>query len=147
MKKEELKGKDNCMLDILLNNLKISKPNLYESIKDAYVYPVGCLTFIDCYGDKYLYNDSEDKIRKLPNVSGCLTNEFLSKDFAERFKIYMHYRGYNLTRLSQVTGIAQPNLSNYINGNTMPNVLTLKKFAAILKCRVDDLIYTDIFEE
>ena len=147
MKKDELKCKSNTTFDILMNNLKISKPKLYESIEDAYVYPVGCLTFIDYYGNKYLYNDAENKIRKLPNVSGCLTNEFLSKDFAERFKMYMRHRGYNLTTLAQVIGIAQSHLSNYANGNTMPSVLTLKKLAAILKCRVDDLIYTDIFEE
>lgn len=147
MKKDELKCKNDAVFDILMHNLKTSKPKLYESIEEAYIYPVGCLTFMDCYGNKYLYNDAEDRLRKLPNNSECLTNEFLSRDFAERFKMYMHYRGYNLTRLSQATGIAQPNLSNYVNGNVMPSVLTLKKFAVILKCRVDDLIYTDIFEE
>lgn len=147
MKKDELMYKHDTTFNILMNNLKISEPKLYESIANAYVYPVGCLTFIDYYGSKYLYNDVTNRIRRLPSISECLTNEFLSKDFAERFKMYMHYHGYNLTRLAQVTGIAQPQLSNYVNGNTMPSVLTLKKFAFILKCRVDDLIYTDIFEE
>ena len=147
MKKDELMRKHDTTFDILMNNLKISYPKLYESIADAYVYPVGCLTFIDYYGNKYLYNDVKNKIRRLPSISECLTNEFLLKDFAERFEMYMHYRGYNLTKLAQAIGIAQPNISNYVNGNTMPSVLTLKKFAAILKCRVDDLIYTDIFEE
>lgn len=147
MKKDELRIKNDPTLDILVNNLRISRPKIYDTIEDVYVYPVGCLTFIDYYGNRYLYNDVEDRIRKLPSASECLTNEFLSRDFAERFKMYMHYRGYNLTRLSQATGIAQPHLSNYVNGNVMPSVLTLKKFAVILKCRVDDLIYTDIFEE
>ena len=147
MKKDELMHEHDITFDILMNNLKISYPKLYDTIEYAYVYPIGCLTFIDYYGNKYLYNDVKNKIRKLPNISECLTNEFLLKDFAERFKMYMHYRGYNLTRLAQATGIAQPHLSNYVNGNTMPSVLTLKKIAAILNCRVDDLIYTDIFEE
>lgn len=147
MKKDELRNARSFDFDTLMNNLKIVNSSVYEVVDEAYVYPPGCLTFTDIYGNKYLYNDFENRIRKLPNINECLSNEFLSKDFAERFEIYMHCRGYNLTRLSQATGIAQPHLSNYVNGNVMPSILTLKKFATILKCRVDDLIYTDIFEE
>ena len=80
MKKDELMHKHDITFDILMNNLKISYPKLYESIADAYVYPVDCLTFIDYYGNKYLYNDVKNKIRKLPNISECLTNDFLLKE-------------------------------------------------------------------
>lgn len=40
---------------------------------------------------------------------------------------------------SKMSGISQPNLSNYINGNTSPTLDTLDKIAKALDIEIQDL--------
>ncbi len=48
-------------------------------------------------------------------------------------------RGITLSAFSKMSGISQPNLSNYINGNVSPTLDTLNRIAKALELEISDL--------
>lgn len=57
----------------------------------------------------------------------------------ERLRDILKERGLTLKAFSEVSGISQPNLSNYINGNISPTLDTLEKIAKALRIEIQDL--------
>lgn len=57
----------------------------------------------------------------------------------ERLRDILKERGLTLKTFSEMSGISQPNLSNYINGNISPTLDTLDKIAKSLDLDVQDL--------
>lgn len=57
----------------------------------------------------------------------------------ERLRDILKERGLTLKAFSDLSGISQPNLSNYINGNISPTLDTLDKIAKALNIEVQDL--------
>lgn len=56
-----------------------------------------------------------------------------------RLRDILKDRGLTLKAFSEISGISQPNLSNYINGNISPTLDTLDKIAKSLGLEVQDL--------
>ena len=56
-----------------------------------------------------------------------------------RLKEILAQRGITLKDFSQMAGISQSNLSNYLNGNISPTLDTLKKMASHLNIEVVEL--------
>lgn len=56
-----------------------------------------------------------------------------------RLKEILAQRGITLKEFSQISGISQSNLSNYLNGNISPTLDTLKKMASHLNIEVVEL--------
>lgn len=57
----------------------------------------------------------------------------------DRLRDILKQRGLTLKTFSEMSGISQPNLSNYINGNISPTLDTLEKIAKALDVDVQDL--------
>lgn len=57
----------------------------------------------------------------------------------ERLRDILKERGLTLKAFSEMSGISQPNLSNYINGNISPTLDTLDKIAKSLNLNIQDL--------
>lgn len=57
----------------------------------------------------------------------------------ERLRDILKERGLTLKAFADLSGISQPNLSNYINGNISPTLDTLDKIAKALNIEVQDL--------
>lgn len=57
----------------------------------------------------------------------------------DRLRDILKERGLTLKAFSEMSGISQPNLSNYINGNISPTLDTLDKIAKALKVEIQDL--------
>ena len=57
----------------------------------------------------------------------------------ERLRDILKERGLTLRAFAEMSGISQPNLSNYINGNISPTLETLDKIAKSLDMSVRDL--------
>lgn len=57
----------------------------------------------------------------------------------ERLREILKERGLTLKAFSDLSGISQPNLSNYINGNISPTLDTVCKIAKALNVDVQDL--------
>lgn len=57
----------------------------------------------------------------------------------ERLRDILKERGLTLKAFSKMSGISQPNLSNYINGNISPTLETIDKIAKSLNLDIQDL--------
>lgn len=57
----------------------------------------------------------------------------------ERLRDILKERGLTLKAFSEMSGISQPNLSNYINGNISPTLETIDKIAKSLNLDIQDL--------
>lgn len=57
-----------------------------------------------------------------------------------RLREILHERGLTLQAFAKISGISQPNLSNYINGNTSPTLEMMQRIADKLGVRVCDLL-------
>lgn len=57
----------------------------------------------------------------------------------ERLREILQERGLTLRSFSEMSGISQPNLSNYINGHVSPTLDTLVKIAGSLDIEIQDL--------
>lgn len=57
----------------------------------------------------------------------------------ERLRDLLKERGLTLKAFSEMSGISQPNLSNYINGNISPTLETIDKIAKSLNLDIQDL--------
>lgn len=57
-----------------------------------------------------------------------------------RLKDILKERSLTLKAFSEMSGISQPNLSNYINGNISPTLDMLKRIADCLNIEVSDLL-------
>lgn len=57
----------------------------------------------------------------------------------ERLRDILKERGLTLKAFSEMSGISQPNLSNYINGNISPTLDTVDRIAKSLNLDIQDL--------
>ncbi len=92
-------------------------------------------------GRKYLYDEMKSSARYLPRDSQSLTDEEIKREFTIRFNDMMERRRMTQTELSKLTGIPQPQISKYINGQSLPGFIHLDRICKALQCSADDLRY------
>jgi DNA-binding Xre family transcriptional regulator len=93
-------------------------------------------------GESFLYDDYDKTIRRLPSDSGSMTELEFRREFCFRVRKIMMVKGITQSELSDITGITQPALSNYLSCKTTPGFYAVDKIAKALKCSVDDFRYT-----
>lgn len=91
-------------------------------------------------GTRYLYNDLDEAIRRLPDRD-TMTEEECLREFGYRLSNIMRCKGFTQEILSEMTGISQARISNYIRGKVSPGFYIIDKIARALNCPVDDLRY------
>ena len=87
------------------------------------------------------YYDTEQGIRRLPSDDSCLTEEECREEFGIRLYRLMYDKGVTQSELSEMTGITQSNISNYITGRKTPSFYTVDKIARALDCSIEELRY------
>ena len=87
------------------------------------------------------YYDTEQGIRRLPSDDSRLTEEECREEFGIRLYRLMYNKGVTQPELSEMTGITQSNISNYINGRKTPSFYTVDKIARALNCSIEELRY------
>lgn len=92
-------------------------------------------------GGIFMYDELSNSIRKRPRDCDNMTEGECKKEFGLRLRSMMFRRNVDQLRLSELTGIPQPSISNYVNGKTSPTFYNLDKIARALKCSVDELRY------
>ena len=92
---------------------------------------------------KYIYDASQQYTRRIPNGFNELTEKWFHKDVHIRLYSKIQQSGIRQSELSEMTGISQGTISNYMNGCTSPTIDNLFKIAKALKCRVEDFIYVE----
>lgn len=94
-------------------------------------------------GSSILYDIFERSIRNLPNDRYSMTDDEYKHEFGARLRRIMFYKGIGQAELSEHTGIAQPLISKYINGKTMPSLKVLDRLAMVLDCSIEEFLYLD----
>ena len=87
------------------------------------------------------YYDTEQGIRRLPSDDSRLTEEECREEFGIRLYRLMYNKGVTQPELSEMTGITQSNISNYITGRKTPSFYTVDKIARALDCSIEELRY------
>ena len=93
-------------------------------------------------GESFLYDDYDNTIRRLPTNSADMTEQEVRREFCFRVRQIMLIKGISQVELSEMTGITQPALSNYLSCKTTPGFYAVDKIAKALNCSVDDFRYT-----
>ena len=91
-------------------------------------------------GTRYLYNDLDEGIRRLPDRDN-MTRQECASEFGYRLTNIMRFKNVTQEELSDITDIPQARLSEYITGRRMPGFYNVDKIARALDCSVDDLRY------
>lgn len=128
--------------DKLYENFKTHFPYIAQTVKGWYRSGRYEVTAALTNGDRVLYDDYEKTIRTLPRDRNGLTEKECREEFSKRLCKIMRRLRVSQTDLSTLTGIAQPALSRYINGVSMPSFYNVDKIAKALDCSMDDLRYT-----
>ena len=130
------------MQDRIQENMKLHFPliteHAVEFIQDDRTSVIAKLET----GEAFLYDDLDKTMRKLPSNSRELTETELRREFVFRVRKIMMLKGFTQNELSEMTGISQPVLSNYLMGKNTPGFYAVDKIARALKCSVDDFRYT-----
>lgn len=93
-------------------------------------------------GDMVLYDDIDKAIRTLPKDLDNLTEVECRLEFGRRLRKIMYMKGITQVELSRRTGITQPMLSKYINGESSPSFYYTDKIAKALRCSIEEFRYT-----
>ena len=89
-------------------------------------------------GRVFSYYGSEHSIRRLPSDAYSLTEEECKKEFGIRLNRLMFVKNITQKMLSEKTGIAQGNISNYITGRTSPSFYVVDRIAKALDCSIEE---------
>jgi predicted XRE-type DNA-binding protein len=94
-------------------------------------------------GETILYDDINHSIRRLPRDSNNMTEQEVSVEFRQRLRRLMTRQGVSQLELSELTGIPQSTISNYLTGKFLPGFYNMDKIAKALKCSIDEFRYTE----
>lgn len=89
-------------------------------------------------GMRFLYDDLQNTIRKLPRDVDYMTKEETIREFGRRLDRLMYQKHITQAELSELSGIEQPTISAYINGQRNPGLYALDKIAKALGCSLDE---------
>jgi predicted XRE-type DNA-binding protein len=137
-----MQNKEIFMQDKIIENAKEYFPlvvqHTVEFIPDNYMTVIMRLDT----GESFLYDDYDKTIRRLPIDSSNLTELDVRREFCFRVRQIMTVKGISQVELSEMTGITQPTLSNYLSCKTTPGFYAVDKIAKALNCSVDEFRYT-----
>ena len=84
------------------------------------------------------YNDALRSFRTVRKFDG--TEESWKREFASKLIKMMANKGCDQTYLSEISGVSQVSISNYLNKKAIPNCYTVFKLSKALGCTVSELI-------
>lgn len=90
-------------------------------------------------GSVVIFDRSEERIRNMTANADEMTEDEYRTELGHRIRSRMMMKGISQLELSELTGIKQPQLSRYINGNTLPSMYAIARIAKGLGCTVNEL--------
>lgn len=91
-------------------------------------------------GDQIIYDALNNTIRGC-NYRGKLTAKENRNEFKMRLRAMLLHSRLSQKDLSRISGISERTITRYINGDSIPDYVALKKIADTLNCKVDDLYF------
>lgn len=92
-------------------------------------------------GSVLRFDGIENRLKRLPSNMDDMTDEEYKVEFGLRLRRAMAFNRINQDELSYRTGIAQPAISRYITGKTLPTVRILHRITRAIGCTAEDLYY------
>lgn len=129
------------MNEYLLKNFQMSYPHIASKVVDIHQGEDLELFMTLEDGSRMAYYEYDNSVRELPKDDLFLTEEECRKEFGIRLYRIMRHKGIMQKELSELTGITQASISNYINGRMSPTFFTVDKIARALGCSIEDLRY------
>ena len=127
------------MDNYMYNNLKLCFPFIVEDAIDIYENGKNELIIKLYDGQVVSYDDLNRSIRKLPTSS--MSEKEFRHEFSIRLQKLLYRSGLTQMDLSDMTGISQATISNYMTGKRSPSFYNLDKIAKALNCSIDDFRY------
>ena len=126
------------MVDNLFNNFQIHFPRFADKTVSYYRESPFELVVKLTDGDIIMYDDLNGSIRFLPRDNDNMTEAQCKKEFGLRLKRLMFVKGVTQEDITRKTGITQPMLSRYMNGENVPSFYKVDQIARVLGCSVDE---------
>jgi DNA-binding Xre family transcriptional regulator len=133
------------MQDHIFENMQRYFPRFVEQIVEYHITEYDEIVAKLTDGRVVIYDDRLHTIRTLPSDCSNLSESEYRTEFGIRLRKMMHRRGITQEELSDMTNIARPIISNYINGKNTPGLYNVDKIVKALNCSIDDLRYIDLF--
>lgn len=127
--------------DCIYRNFSMRYPDIAKDVVEIHYGDFLDLNMELKDGTRLAFDHCEETLRYLPKDESSMTEEEYRKEFGIRLSRRMRRKGMMQSELSELTGITQANISNYINGRTAPGLYTLDKIARALDCSLEDLRY------
>lgn len=90
-------------------------------------------------GKQYDYDSRLKILMPVYTGHGESNNDAIIKEFVLNIFVEMRTRGVSQEDLADMTGISQATISRYTNGDSVPDLIALRKIARALGCSVSDL--------
>ena len=118
--------------------------NYYSYLWDQAVdwWPSGrrCITVKLRDGTMIEFDSFGDTIRTVSSNNNVKDTETLKKNLGHNLKKIVNTRGIPQSEIATKCGITEAMLSRYIHGTSMPGIDKLYTLAAVLDCRVIDIL-------
>ena len=130
----------------LIERFKNYYPYLYEQVIDW--WPSGRMDITVKLEDGLLfeYSSADNTIRKINSDNNVKDSETLRKEIGRNLQKVILTRGIPQSHIAEKVGITEAMLSRYIHGTSMPGVDKLYSIAAVLGCRVADILNDTVDE-
>lgn len=129
------------MEEIIFKNFERHFPRIAEEAIDWYKDSAFELVVKLRDGSVVMYDDLNACIRNLPRDDKRMSEEECKREFGIRLRRLMYINGVTQEDIMRETGIAQPTLSRYMNGENIPSFYKVDQIAKALNCSVDEFRY------
>lgn len=126
-----------------IEDLRLYFPSIANRVVEYYDTSPYEVTVILNDGLRFIFDDIDKTIRRLPKDNRNMTEEECKNEFGMRLRKIMCHKGFTQEDLSEATGISQTMLSKYITGNACPSFSKVDRICKALNCSMDKLRYVD----
>lgn len=130
--------------DLMFERFKRDYTVIAEDVVDYYLDGRFYLALEFGDGSVRLWSEFDRKFLPLPKNLDSMSDEQYRVDIGRRIYEVMYRKNVTQEKLSEMTGIAQQQLSRYISGRTMPNFRALDKITRALRMSLEELRNIDL---
>ena len=128
------------MYDYMIENFKLYSPEPFENFVCCYQSDYHEITAVKEDGSRIIYNDLDKTICYIPNrdidkMDPC----DWKKEFSRKVHRLMANRRITQRDLSELTGIPETTISNYMKGKSMPSAQNVRLLAKAFEISIDNL--------
>ena len=101
--------------------------------------------FVLSYGERILFDTLSKGMKRLQHHEDNeeLTDDEWHREFRRKLRKKITLSRLSQKELSDILGVSENTVSNYVNGKSYPNVQVLRKMCKTFKCTTDELTNFD----